>query len=200
MRYAIICVLTSVAFTLTFAARADQPREPPVASFPADWIGHWIGPAALVAPGQPDRSFTTELIIAKTDDPARFSWTIIYAEDGNRQERAYELIVRDAAKGLYAIDEKNAIVIPATLLDATLYTSFEVMGTRINTREKLEHFGTPDERITIEMVSARSDNPETSGGGQAPEVKSVIPRSLQKATLTRLPPKPAEPAPAPAAP
>lgn len=156
-------------------------------SFPASWIGTWKGPASLVAPGRDEHKFQMELIVAATDDPARYAWTIVYAENnGQRQERKYELIVRDAAKGQYAVDEKNGIIIPSTLLDGTLYSSFEVQGTRVNTRMKLESPGTDEQRITVEMISGSVQSAESSGGKDGvPEVLSVIPRSLQRATLQR---------------
>jgi hypothetical protein len=161
------------------------------AQFPLSWVGHWTGPAALVAPGRPSREFAMELIVAPTADPQRFTWTVVYAElDGKRQERAYELVVRDTEKGQYAIDEKNGIVIPATLFDSALYTSFEVQGVRINTREALENAGTPEECIRVEMVSGSAQQPEITGGKDAiPEVRSVVARTLQRATLKRRPPE-----------
>lgn len=136
-----------------------------------------------------------ELIVQPTDDPTRFSWTIVYAEAaGQRQERAYELVVRDADKGMYAIDEKSGIIIPTTLIESTLYSSFEVQGVRINTRESLVHAGTAQEAIEVEMISGSTDSLETSGGKDAvPEVRSVALRSLQRATMKRVPEKPAQP-------
>jgi len=156
-------------------------------TFPTSWIGAWKGPASLVTPGRDDHEFRMELIVAATDDPTRYAWTIVYAEtNGQRQERKYELIVRDAANEQYAVDEKNGIIIPSTLLDGTLYSSFEVQGTRVNTRMKLESPGTDEQRITVEMISGSVQSTESSGGKDGvPEVLSVIPRSLQRATLTR---------------
>ncbi len=188
-----IAVVTTFIAALAASTQEAAPSKGPV--FPADWVGHWSGPAALIAPGRPDRDFVMELIVKPTDDPARYQWTIIYAEaNGTKQERAYELVVRDAEKGRFAIDEKNGIIIPATHLDGALYTSFEVQGTRINTREKLEHFATPDELLSVEMISGSSENAEPSGGKDAvPEVRSVVPRSLQRATLKRVAEKPSTP-------
>lgn len=167
---------------------ADQP------TFPASWIGHWRGDAAT-GNAQRSQKFTMEMIIAPTDKPDRFTWTIIYAGEAGRQERAYSLIVKDAAKGVYAIDENQGIVLDASLLDGGLYTHFEVQGYRTVTRTKLENAGTADEHISVEMLTTVDGDATTTGNaGGVPAVRSWLPVSLQRAKLRRVSnDKPAEP-------
>ena len=102
--------------------------------------------------------------------------------------------MRDAAKGEFAIDERNGIVIEARLLNGALYSHFLVQGTRITTREKLEGAGTKDERIEVEMLVTRDELAVVSGGVESvPEVRSWVPRSIQRATLRRSPMKGPDP-------
>lgn len=133
-----------------------------------------------------------ELIIAPTDAPDRFDWTIVYADSSGavpRQERKYQLIVRNAATGEFAIDERNGIVIESRFLHGALYGHFLVQGTRITTREKLEGIGTADERIEVEMLITRDEPAARSGGAEGvPEVQSWAPRSIQQASLRRAQP------------
>jgi hypothetical protein len=177
-------VSSGPAATPASAAPAASP------SFPASWIGHWKGEATTEGGGQTMR-FTQELIVAPTDRPDRFGWTIVYAGESGRQERTYELIVRNAERGEYAIDEKNGIILDARYLAGGLHSHFSVEGTRITTRERLEGFGTPDEAITVEMI-VLIENAVTVTGGKSevagvaiPEVRSWMPRSVQRATLRR---------------
>ncbi len=164
---------------------ASGPPAVPAASFPQCWIGHWKGDA-FTAGGTRPLAFRMELIIAATDAPDRFTWTTIYDGPPGRQERAYTLIVKDAAKGEYAIDENNGIVLQARLLDGGLYTHFMVQGSRIATRERLEDAGTAAERISVEMVTTIDERAGSTGGkDSAPEVKTWTPVSIQKATLRR---------------
>ncbi len=135
--------------------------------------------------------FTHELIIAPTDRPDRFQWTIVYSGESGRQERKYELVVRNAERGEYAIDEKNGIILDARYLAGGLHSHFSVQGTRITTRERLEGFGTPDEAITVEMIVLLEEGVTLTGGkagaaeGALPEVRTWMPRSVQRATLRR---------------
>lgn len=182
----------SPAPTPVAAAPAAPQAAPP--AFPSAWTGHWRGPARVVTPERPPLEFTMELLIAPTEDPARWTWTIVYDGAAGRQERKYQLLVIDAAKGQYAIDEQQGIVLQAQLLDGTLHSFFVVQGVQLSTSERLVNAGTPDEAIMVEMVTTRVDRFETSGGKDGiPEVKSHRPQSVQLSRLTRVP------APAPAA-
>lgn len=186
------------------------------------WFGRWAGPARVITPaGGP--SFTTELRIepiandaapdanspspdpAKPSpdrpSPARWTWTIIYEGAAGRQERPYQLRAVDPAKGLYEIDERNGIVLPATLLvaradakaaakpgqgagadavadaagEASLHSSFVVGTTHLLSSYRLgrDPDGTPT--ITLEIISSRISD-ATTGGGDDPDAKPGIPK------------------------
>jgi hypothetical protein len=162
---------------------------PPVptgpASFPADWIGHWSGPARLVWPDGRRRDFTMELIIAPTADPKRFTWTVVYAEGENRQERPYELVVIDAAEGRYEIDEKNGIRLPTTAIGGTLRAAFTVQGVQVVTCERIDR-SPAGERLVSEMVSFDARDPISTGGeGEIPAVTTFRASTVQMAELTK---------------
>jgi hypothetical protein len=223
-------VLTAgVAATLTAAALATKPAvspapsslpapagtqtaaEKPLAEKPAGlpeaWIGHFRGPAQVHQPGRPPMEFTMELIVAPSATAGEYTWTIVYDGAQGKQTRPYKLITRDAAKGHFAVDEANGIVLDCRLFGNTFYGQFEIAGSRITTRESLEKAGTPDEQLVVEMVTTVVDSAATSGGKDGiPEVRSWFPASLQRAVLKRVPagakpaatvpetPKPAAPA------
>lgn len=193
----------------------SEPATPKAsAAFPESWIGHWSGDALLDNGTGSPRPFAMEMVIAATQDPTRFVWTIIYDGHGSdgagRQERRYHLLVRDRAAGRFAIDEENGIVIESRLLQGTLLSHFEVQGTRITTRERLEGSAGPDERIEVEMVVTREAEAVRSGGAKedakpgdqpgVPEVRSWMPASIQRATLRRVPVAAQTKDPAPTAP
>lgn len=167
-----------------------QPPAPRAATFPRDWIGRWAGAARLVSPDGREREFRMELIVRETEKPDRFGWTIVYADGNQTQQREYELVVIDALRGTYEIDERNSIRLPASLIDGALFGSFDVMSTRVITRDRLEDFGTPSERIVSEMLSFGLEADVTSGGAEGvPPVSGSRPRTLQRAILTRQDPE-----------
>jgi photosystem II stability/assembly factor-like uncharacterized protein len=169
--------------TVTTAAPTPAPAA---AQFPTSWIGHWAGDATS-GNGTNTQKFRMELIIAPTDSKDRFRWTIIYAGAQGRQERAYTLIVKDAAKGLYSIDENNGIILDSRYIDGTLFGHFLVQGNRITTRERLENPGNSGEFISTELVTTIDDQATTTGGGAGvPEVKTWAPVGVQKAILRRV--------------
>lgn len=193
------------------AAAPTVPPASPVA-FPESWVGAWSADAEVRRPGpvsaQPGAakpmSFVMELHIgpelpreagAKEPPdlgPRRWAWTIIY--DGSksggppRQERSYELLERDAAKGAYEIDEKNSIILPATLIGDALVSPFEIGGSMLlaSYRFHANHEGPDDDEIVVEIISIPLANAESTGNaGGVPEVKGYPAASTQRAVLRR---------------
>lgn len=164
----------------TRAARSTQQQ-----AFPDAWIGRWTGPISTLG-GASAQVIQMTLEIAPLQEPGRWSWTIIYEGDGQRQVRPYELVAVDPAAGSYEIDEKSGIVIPVRFLDGTIYSTFEVMGSRIELRESMQHDRTGAPEIAVEMATIAADAAVTTGGVEAravPEVRCWTPRVVQRGRL-----------------
>lgn len=175
---------SAIVLAAAFAAASHSLAAP---EFPKDWIGRWKGDVEVLGGRAGAPTFTKELVIAPTDKPDRFTWTIIYDAASGRQERPYTLVVRDAAQGLYEIDENNGIVLPARLLGGTLLTSFSVQGARIETRERLVIAG-GEPRIEFELTTIdESKGGKTGGQGDAPDVAVWTTQTMQRAELKRAP-------------
>lgn len=171
-RFPRILVATAAASAATLSCTRAPSR------FPDDWIGSWRGALVVPAPSGAPQEVVMELVVARTDDPARFAWTIVYDGAAGRQVRAYELVARDAATGRYAIDERNGIVLEARYLEDALYSWFSIAGSNILVREELV-----DGAISVEFVTALDRDTQTTGTGG--EVRSLVPVSVQRATLRR---------------
>ena len=168
------------------ASGAAASASHPATTFPASWVGRWKGDVEVLGTNGDAPKFTKELVIAPTEAADRFTWTIIYEGASGRQERPYTLVVKDAAAGLYEIDEKNGIVLPSRMLGGVMHTAFTVQGARITTREEVVGAGTSDERMLFELATFSDDQPIKTGGGDAPEVLGWRPTSVQRATLRRV--------------
>lgn len=178
-------------------AGAREVTSATPARFPGDWLGHWSGPATIFSAAG-ERAFLMELVISPSDEPSRFSWTLIYdARPGTkrdpgappaRQERPYALIINDAANGEFTIDEGNSIRLPARLLGGTLWSLFTIQGSRLTASYELRDRGTPSERLVVEIVSSQDGKNEISTGGEGgvPPVTGITPSSLQRAVMTRV--------------
>lgn len=155
---------------------ATSPATRP-AGFPHTWVGHWKGPMGVES-ARGRQALKMELIVAATDDPDVFDWKIVYDGPAGRQERAYQLRVVDVAKGLFDIDERNGIVLRATLVSGdTLLSAFDVGPTRLVSSYRLNADGTLDSQI----VSTRA--PDKLEGSH--QVGSGIVVGYQQATLRR---------------
>jgi hypothetical protein len=186
MQTAVALALALSACAISGCASLASSRGSATSSaFPADWTGRWTGTLATFGESKIG-PVTMTLEIAPIADE-RWSWTIIYEGEFGRQVRPYELLAVNAADGRYAIDEKNGIVIPMRFLEGTLYSTFEVMGSRIEVRETLVGSGA-NAAIAIEMATIPVAEPTLSGGNaeqSIPEVRSWTPRTVQRGSLAR---------------
>ena len=154
-------------------------------AFPADWCGRWTG--TLMPLGDSKVGPVTMTIEIAPAADGRWSWTIIYDGAAGRQVRPYELVAVDAAAGRFAIDEKNGIVIPISFFEGTIYSTFEVMDTRVELRESLVGAGA-DSAIEVEMATVAVAESTVTGGiaeKSIPEVRCWTPRSVQRGRLVR---------------
>ena len=166
-----------LAAPITHAVQADPTA---VSAFPGAWFGTWRGPMTTGVPGGELQALEMELVIAPTDDHARFTWTIVYI-DGERHERPYTLVTVDAGAGKYAIDEHNGIILDAFLVGDGLYSQFAMGATSLTASYRLE-----GERLVVELVTTTGDRIAVTGGENGvPEIKMAPVTAVQRAALTR---------------
>ena len=160
-------------------APATQPAAPD--AFPNTWLGTWRGPCTFTSADGAQRAFEMELRIAPTDNPLRYTWTIVYSENDQRQERPYELVVIDAAAGKFLIDEHNSIEIDSWLLDGALYSQFAVGKVLVTASYRLT-----DSRIQVELITSDPQQLRPTGGVRGvPQVRVYSMKGIQRATLAK---------------
>ena len=165
-----------------------SPVTPPVTvdSFPDNYVGTWTGELEIFAPGKGRvQALPMELDVQPLTDSS-YTYTIIYGEDREAGTRAYELVVRDAAKGLYYIDERNTIGMEAYLVGDVFVQRFEVMNNLLETATRLRADGT----LLWEIRSGKLDPVSTSGGKDfrgedIPPVNAYPVANYQRAVLRR---------------
>jgi len=149
--------------------------------FPDDWEGDWKGTLEIFNAEGKQQDVPMELLIHPTDSADRWQWTIVYGVDSIRQERKYELIIVDAEKGHYQIDEKNSIIIDAYLINGEFISHFSVMGSSIITRDRIV-----GDKMAYEIISSRMKTPITTGGEEnVPQVDTYPITVTQRAMLSR---------------
>ena len=145
------------------------------------WHGAWSGTVTSTSPGGRTLEFPMSLAIdPHENDKQRLSWTITYGEGERRDERPYELLAVDHDRGHYRIDEKNSIELDAYLTGDTLTSVFEVQDSRLAVCYTLV-----DETIEFSIVSYAAEPLATTGGDNAPEVRSFRVVNVQHARLER---------------
>lgn len=163
---------------------APAPGVPVAATFPATWQGHWKGESSAAGPGRDGMKFGTELIIDRTDDPSKWTWTLIYDGAAGRQERKYTLAgdADSARSGRWKIDENNGIVLDASYILGGLFCRFEVQGSDISVSYRIVGEGEA-RRLLMELVTCRTAGTQTGGKDQTPPVTSYSPISVQRVEM-----------------
>ena len=185
---AIILLCFTFGFGLT--AKSQNLQEKIISqvietdSFPEAWLGNWVGELTIYKENKLVQQLPMELELLAIDTSDNYIWAIIYGEDKVAGRRSYELEIVDAEKGLYRIDEKNAIKLESYLFGNKLYSQFSVMESQILcTYEKV------DDKIVFEIISGSVDPVSSTGGvvfeeEEIPEVKTFPITVMQKAILS----------------
>ena len=103
--------------------------------FPEDFFGVFKGDLHINS-SKGRSTIGMEFHFNPTDSIGKYQYMLVYIVDGNRQERKYNLITKDASKGEYIVDENNGILLEAKLIDNALYSMFEVNGNILTTTER----------------------------------------------------------------
>lgn len=165
-------------FTVIFSFSAKAQFD----SFPRSWTGNWKGELNWYKTGQQQpQKVNMELRIHPTDSANNFSWQIIYGTE-TQDNRPYTLIAKDTAKGHWAIDENNGIVLDQFWIANKFCGAFTVQNSTI-----FNNYWILDDELIVEFYTIGIKPIATSGKGteNSPNVGSYKIGSYQKAVLRR---------------
>lgn len=166
-------ILKLLFFSLIFTTANAQKIN-----FPHDYVGIWKGTLEIHGVSGM-RNVPIELHIVPTNDPARWAWKTIY---DNKDVRDYVLVVLDAEKGKYQIDEDNGIIFDMRLFGNKSFICFEVKGYYL-----YESYIFNEDSIFFELTSSSPQQVTKSGKGteDSPTVTSYPQVAYQKALLKK---------------
>lgn len=156
--------------------------QTPISTFPDDWMGDWYGTMSIYNESGKAQELGMELHLAESDSAGRWQWTLVYEIDTVRDERKYELVVKDAAKGHYIIDEKNSI-----LLDSYLYRNVLTSRFSVNNSLLIVNYTFHTDRIEFQILFGGLEDVVTTGE-EVDEIESILSypvKGMQSATLYR---------------
>lgn len=175
----------------TAGTAKSAPTRYVIPAFPKTWQGKWKGTlTSFTVPNRMQRTPMTLEILA-TPDTTRYVFAVTYGSDSIKNRRAYELLVLDAKRGLYQIDQKNSIKLESFFAANRLLSGYTIQGVRVMT--SYERRG---ENMIFDVVSGRDAYIAASGGGkpaEAPAEAKNLPvvqtypiGQWQRAVLTRV--------------
>jgi hypothetical protein len=150
--------------------------------FPKGWEGNWTGELLWYkGAAKEPRKVNMELRIHSTDTLNKYSWQIIYGS-GSKDNRPYTLIAKDTAKGHWAIDENNGIVLDQFLIADKFCGAFTVGSSTI-----VNNYWMDNDKLIVEFYNLSGKPIATTGKGteDSPTVDSYKVTTYQKAVLSR---------------
>lgn len=159
-----------------------SPLSSSTERFPQDWVGEYAGTLEILRGGDAVvQKIPMGLIIAPTEEDSVFTWQLIYGEDKTAGLRDYRLVIRDANKGIYAIDEQNSIVIDSYFFKGKLCCLFSVGGSLI-----LATYEKQGDGISFEILATKDTADNFTGGVDSiPQVGNYAISVRQRAFLKK---------------
>lgn len=166
----LLCCVFLVAGTTLFAQK-----------FPDSFLGTWKGPLNIYKGDSVVRTVTAMLEVYPADS-GRWDWIITYGDSGE-DRRHYMLLPIDTAKGHWAIDENNGIVIDMFVTGNKVTSLFSVEGSMIQISYWID-----GEDMMMELFVHPEKELSTSGKGteESPTVKVWKFTGYQLARLKRM--------------
>ncbi|MCX7551014.1 hypothetical protein [Xanthomarina sp. F2636L] len=168
-------LLVIIVTSFSISAQTDSLQ------FPQDFYGIYKGDLNIVN-SKGKQTIQMEFHLNKTDSIGKYQYMLVYIMKGERQERKYNLIEKDASKGEYTVDENNGILLDAKLIDNTIYSMFEVQDNILTTTERFYK-----DAMDFEITVTNKTHKVTTGteGVDATEVVSYPIFAIQKAHLIK---------------
>lgn len=151
-----ICVSLFILFSLNVIAQ----------KFPDAYVGYWRGDLKIYKGATVVQTVKFGLDVFPADS-GRYDWIITYGDSG-QDRRPYTLIPVDTAKGHWAIDEGNGIVIDMYVTGNKVTSLFSVMGSVI----QISYWKEGDELVMELFAYPEKEESQTGNGTEdSPSVK-----------------------------
>jgi hypothetical protein len=174
------CALTATVLT-AHSARAQQ-------RFPDAWLGNWSGTLTTLSPPDSVRNqIPISLLIAKEPNGSGHVWRTVFNADTVRGVRPYRLIAEDPAKGMYATDEGNGILLDDTQIGNTLTSVFRVGPRVLHSTYSLRGDTLTHQLTWWDTTATRSVKGSGANSEGGEPVTSYRVRGMQRAVMTRVP-------------
>jgi hypothetical protein len=176
--------IAALALLGIFAATSQAGAQ---ATFPGAWAGKWSGTLRTYAPPDSVRNtIPVTLEIQRESDGKAYLWRTIFNADTMRGIRPYRLVIENAAKGLYATDESNGVLLDETFIAGVLTSVFQV-GTRFISNRYAVHGDTlTQELLWWESAPTRTVKGSGANAEGGAEILSYRVLGLQRAMMTRV--------------
>jgi hypothetical protein len=158
---------------LILCANAGAPDKP--AALANEWHGTWRGTLIITSPADKQSEVPLVFKVEPIKGTHDVRWAMTYVEGDKAVVKDYKLVPVPEQPGRFRIDEGNAVVLDARLVNRVLYSQFEVGGYLLTARYELR-----GDTLRFEVTSSKPATKKTGGNIQGYVVEVVQTAELQK--------------------
>ena len=174
LRHSIVCAVAA----MPLAAQASR--------FPDTWIGRWSGTLTTASPPDSVRNrIPITLEIAREATGSAYTWRTVFNRDTVRGLRPYRMIPENPARGHYATDEANGVLLDETYIDGTLSSVFQVGDQVLSSRYALRGDTLTHEVLWWKPTPTRTVRGSGANSEQGATIMSFRVLGMQRAVFTR---------------
>jgi len=153
-----LCLSTHVLW-----AQEALMMVPPSPADPLDpWLGAWQGECENVRPSQATpigATFKLIRTVEKKENGVYAFHSVYQSSQYPEMVKDYNLVAIDVSQGHYQIDEKNGVLIDTYIALKTMYSAFEVYGTKLISTDKIER-----QKWISEILTFKNEGIPSAGG------------------------------------
>lgn len=170
---------------LSALATGTAGAQAPV-RFPDTWAGHWTGTLVTLMPPDSVRNrIPVSLDIAREKSGTGYTWRTIFNADTVRGDRPYRLVIEDAAKGHYATDEGNGVLLDETFIGGVLLSVFQVQTRVLENRVTVRGDTLVQELTWWDAAPTRTVKGSGANSEGGAEIRSYRVQGMQRAVMVR---------------
>jgi hypothetical protein len=123
-------------------------------SFPEKCLGNWKGQMLIYKDGVIKDSVKVVLNVTRSEEQHTFGWKTSYLSEKAPMVKDYRMILSEAGKNIYILDEGDGIQLQNYLFENKLYSVFETNDILLTASYELM-----DDKLIFEVTSGKRTDP-----------------------------------------
>ncbi|WP_044397357.1 hypothetical protein [Lacinutrix sp. Hel_I_90] len=161
--------------------RIDKEFPTPIA-FPYDYFGQYSGNLRISNNTGVLANVPTEFSISKSEKEGEFDYSLVFIEGKKKKVNLYKIFTIDQEQGFYAIKSGDGLEFTATLIDNTLFSTYEINDNIISSILEFTNSG----KVRLQIILSTKVKNKKTKNLKEDQAKYANVKQIQKAVLNKI--------------